>query len=305
MNRQDRIATVTGAGGGLGERIGAQRDSLGESLVWDEALAALFWVDIRAPALRRFDWASRAIETRPMPATVGAIALARPGRLLVALGEAVQLYDWQRDTLTPVAPLPASLRGLRFNDGRCDRQGRFWVGTMHNEIREPRGALLRLDGAALTPVREGVTVPNGLSWSPDGRRMFFTDSPSRTIECFDYDIATGTPGAARRFAAVEPPGVADGSTVDSEGFLWNAEFNGGRVVRYAPDGRIDRVVAVPMRRPTCCGFGGPGLARLFVTSASQGMSEAERAAEPMAGALVMLDVGVAGLAEPRWAGDRA
>ena len=287
------------------ERIGAQRDILGESLVWDDTLAALFWVDIRAPALRRLDWASRGIETRPMPAMVGSIALARPGRLLVALGEAVHLYDWQRDELTAVAPLPVSQRGLRFNDGRCDRQGRFWVGTMHNEIREPRGALFRLDGGALTLMRAAVNIPNSLSWSPDGRRMYFTDSPRHDIECCDYDTADGGIGAARVFARIEPPGFADGSCVDAEGFLWNAEFNSGRLVRYAPDGRAERIVPLPAQRPTCCGFGGPKLDRLFVTSTSQRLSEAELAAEPMAGALLMLDVGVGGIAEPRWAGDIA
>lgn len=287
------------------QRAGTQRDILGESLIWDGALNALFWVDIRAPALRRLDWSSGEVETRAMPDLVGSIALGRPGRLLVALGDAIHRYDWDRDALGPVAPLPDSQRGLRFNDGRCDRQGRFWVGTMHNEIREPRGALFRLDATGLTMIRDGVNIPNGLAWSPDGTRMYFADSPRHDIECYEYDTVCGSVGEPRIFARMTPPGFADGSTVDAEGFLWNAEFNSGRVVRYSPDGGVDRVIPVPMSRPTCCGFGGPELDHLFVASTSQRMTEDELATQPMAGALIMMDVGVKGIREPRWAGDVA
>ncbi|MBU6497110.1 MAG: SMP-30/gluconolactonase/LRE family protein [Rhodospirillales bacterium] len=287
------------------QRVGDQRDVLGESLIWDDALNALFWVDIRAPALRRLDWSSGAITTRPMPSLVGSIALGRPGRLLVALGESIHCYDWDAGRLDPVAALPDSQRGLRFNDGRCDRQGRFWVGTMHNEIREPRGALFRLDPGGLTLVRSEVNIPNSLAWSPDGTRMYFADSPRHDIECCDYNTNSGHAGKPRVFARIAPPGFADGSAVDADGFLWNAEFNGGRVVRYAPDGRVDRVIPVPMPQPTCCGFGGPDLDCLFVTSTSQRLSQEELAARPLAGALIMLKPGVRGIVEPRWAGDAA
>ena len=286
-------------------RVGAQRDILGESPVWDDALGALFWVDIRAPALRRYDWAGGAVETRAMPGLVGSIALARPGRLLIAHGRDISLYDWQSGAMTPVAALPDARPGMRFNDGRCDRQGRFWVGTMHNETRGPSGALFRLDAQGLTQMRGGVDIPNSLSWSPDGTRMYFADSPRRTIECFDYDLATATPSGGRVFATHAAPGFADGSTVDADGFLWNAEFNSGKIVRYAPDGRIDRAVDLPLRCPTSCGFGGPDLRHLFITSTSQRMSEAELAAQPMAGALMVIDASARGLPEPRWSGDAA
>jgi len=284
-------------------RIGSQRDILGESPLWDEEEQALYWVDIRRPALRQLDHASGQIETRAMPGVVGSIALAGQGRLLVALAEQVALYGWAQDRLETVATLPDRIPGHRFNDGRCDRQGRFWVGTMHNLTRAPEGALYRLEpGGTLAPVLRGLCIPNSLAWSPDGRTLYFADSLHHAISRYDYDPATGAIGPAQPFVRTTKPGFPDGSTVDADGFLWNAEFNGGRVVRYAPDGRVDRVIAVPVPRPTSCAFGGSGLDTLFVTTTSQGMGSAELDAQPLAGALLALEVGVRGLVEPRWAG---
>ncbi len=158
-------------------RIGNQRDSLGESPLWDAADQVLYWIDIRRPALRRFDPATNEVETRAMPALIGSIALATPGSLLVALAGHVARYDWAADRHTTVATLPAGIPGHRFNDGRCDRQGRFWVGTMHNETRAPEGVLYRLDTPGnLRPIRDGICIPNSLAWSPDGRQMYFSDS---------------------------------------------------------------------------------------------------------------------------------
>lgn len=150
-------------------RIGDQRDILGESPVWHVEEQALYWVDIRRPALRRLDHGSGRVGTRPMPGLVGSIALAGPGRLLVALAERVAVYDWAAGRLDTVADLPDRVPGHRFNDGRCGRQGRFWVGTMHNVTRAPEGVLHRLDarGASaweLAAVRGGVRIPNSLAW---------------------------------------------------------------------------------------------------------------------------------------------
>ncbi len=281
-------------------RVGTQRDILGESPVWDADRQALFWVDIRRPALRRLDGASGTVETRAMPDLVGSVALAGNGLLLVAFAGEVALYDWASSRFETVATLPDRPPGHRFNDGRCDRQGRFWVGTMHNDTRAPEGTLFRLDGAALVPVRTGISIPNSLAWSPGGRTMFFADSLRHAIEALPYDPATGTPGAGRDIARTEKPGFPDGSAVDEEGFLWNAEFNAARLVRYAPDGRIDRVVPTPVDRPTSCGFGGRNLETLYVTTASQAMSEAELRKAPLAGALLAFEPGVPGLPEPVW-----
>lgn len=283
-------------------RIGEQTDILGESPLWNEDEDALYWVDIRLPAIRRLGHASGKIDTWPMPDLVGAIAFASGGRLLVALASSISLFDAATGALQPLASPAERIAGHRFNDGRCDRQGRFWVGTMHNTTRAPEGVLYRLDGTRrLVEAQSGISIPNSLAWSPDGRTMYFADSLLYTIFAYDFDTASGTMSRRRVFATTEPPGFPDGSTVDAEGFLWNAEFNASRVVRYAPDGRIDRVVDLPVQRPTCCAFGGPDLDVLYVTTASQNMTHQELAAQPLAGALLALSVGTRGLPESRFA----
>ena len=283
-------------------RVGDQTDILGECPVWHEGEQALFWVDIRLPAIRRFDSASGRVDTWPMPELIGSIAIAGDGRLLVALTESVSLMDMSTGVREPIASPPARIPGHRFNDGRCDRQGRFWVGTMHNITRAPEGVLYRLEGrTGLVEAMSGICIPNSLAWSPDGRTMYFADSLLHAIFAYDYDTASGRMGEKRLFATTQPPGFPDGSTVDAEGFLWNAEFNASRVVRYAPDGRIDRVIELPVLRPTCCAFGGPNLDILYVTTASQKMTSDELRAQPLAGALLSLNLGVRGLPESRFA----
>lgn len=283
-------------------RVGDQIDVLGESPLWDEREQALYWVDIRLPAVRRLDHASGRVETFRMPDLVGSIAFCDGGRLLVALPDRLALFDAKSGRLDPFAAAPNHLSGHRFNDGRCDRQGRFWVGSMHNITRAPEGILYRVDTLGrFVAMRSGISIPNSLTWSPDARTMYFADSLLYTIFAFDFDAASGEMSRKRVFATTRAPAFPDGSAVDEEGCLWNAEFNGWRVVRYAPDGRIDRVIEVPTHRPTCCAFGGHNLDQLYITSASQLMSPEELKKQPLAGALFVVDAGVRGLVEPRFA----
>lgn len=280
-------------------RIGSQRDILGESPLWDERANCLWWVDIRRPAIRRLDAAGE-VQSWPLPELVGSIALVEDGRLLVALPRQIALFDPRDGSLEAFVEPPPMPEHHRFNDGRCDARGRFWVGSMHNLTRAPEGTLYCLEGRELRAVRSGICIPNSLAFSPDGRSMYFADSLRYELYAYDYDLEHGSAGPERVIARTQAPAFPDGSAVDAEGFLWNAEFNGGRLVRYAPDGRIDRVVAMPVPRPTCCAFGGPDLDVLYVTSTSQHMSEEELRAQPLAGALFALDVGVRGLTEPRF-----
>ena len=286
-------------------RVGTQTDLLGECPLWDERLHCLWWVDIRAPSLRRWEPARQALQTWPMPELIGSIALTEEdGRLLVALRSRLALFDTASERFETLIDARLPDPAHRFNDGRCDRQGRFWVGTMNHLTRAPQGSLFRLDAEGFSEViAGGLAIPNSLAFSPDGRTMYFADSLQHRIDMFEYDPATGQRGAARALAAIEPPAFPDGSCVDGEGFLWSAQFHNARLVRYAPDGRVDRTLAVPMKRPTCCTFGGDDFGTLYVTGVSHSMSEAERAADPMAGALFAFDIGrewgIRGLPEPR------
>lgn len=249
----------------VAERVVASADRLGECPIWDERMSALWWVDIHGPALRRYDPQSGELKSFAMPEAPGSIALRRAGGLLVALESGLYLLGTEQPKL--LAKPKAHQAGLRFNDGRCDRAGRFWVGTLAEPDFPPKGVLYRIepDGRA-SAMRSGIRVPNSIAWSPDGRTMYFADSPRHKIWAFDYDAESGEPSNERLFATPFP-GFPDGSCVDAEGCVWNAEWGGSRVVRYTPAGALDRVIEVPAKNPTCCCFGGLRLDTLYITSA--------------------------------------
>jgi sugar lactone lactonase YvrE len=191
----------------------------------------------------------------------------------------------------------------RFNDGRCDRGGRFWAGTMSDGPRLPTGSLYRLDAdGTCTKMRGGIVIPNSIAWSPDDRVMYFADTHLHTIWAYDFDLATGAMRNERVFAdSSNLPGYPDGSCVDAESCLWNAEYGGWRVVRYAPDGKIDRVVELPVSNPTCCCFGGKDLDTLYISTARQHLTSEQLTREPLAGGLFAARPGVLGLPEARFA----
>jgi len=281
---------------------------LGEGPVWCPVEQCLWWVDIPGSTLHRYEPSSGWTGSWPMPQHAGSLALREAGGVLVALRSAVGLLDPATSALSLLDAPESDRPETRFNDGKCDRQGRFWVGTMRTEgepaARQAEGALYRLDpDFRWHRVLDDITVPNGLAWSPDGETMYFADSPRRTIWAFPFDPATGALGPRRVFATVpEAAGFPDGATVDAAGYLWSAHFDGWRLTRYAPDGRVDRVVPLPVQRPTSCAFGGPDLDVLYVTSASMRLGFWARRAQPAAGGLLALAPGVRGLPEPRFAG---
>ena len=204
-----------------------------------------------------------------------------------------------------MCPHPRSIFGpVVFNDGKCDRRGRFWTGTMDRETHRPLGALYRVDtDFSVHRMDGGVTLSNGMGWSPDDRTMYYCDSRPGVVHAYDYDIATGGIANKRLFIDFrERGGHPDGCTVDAEGGLWIAEIGAGRVVRFDPSGREVATVKLPVTRPTSVAFGGPGLRTLFVTSMRLGLTEAETAAQPDAGCIFAAEPGMAGLPEPRFAG---
>jgi L-arabinonolactonase len=279
------------------------RAELGEVPIWSTAEAAVYWVDIRAPSLHRFDSSSGTDVSWPMPEAIGAVAFDARGGLLVALASGLYRFAPETGTLTPEAPIEADIPTSRLNDGRCDRQGRFWVGSMDRSTPHTRGALYRYDpDGTLTRLFGEVAVPNGIAFSPDGARLYFWDTPTRALRAFDLDPRTGAIHNERVFAMAEPPGNPDGAVTDAEGGLWVTHFGGWRLTRYTPDGRIDRTVELPVEQPTACCFGGPDLRTLYVTSARVRLSDAALQRGPLAGGLVAFDTDIPGLPEPVFGG---
>lgn len=283
------------------QRVTQTTDILGECPLWNEAEQALYWIDIRRPAIQRWHPATDALRYWPMPDLVGSIALCGTHRVLVA-SRSLHYLDTRTGELTRLPGQHAENPALRFNDGKCDRQGRFWVGTMNDRTREPVGELYRADQRGCVSIAQGLRVPNGTCFSPDGRTMYIADSDLQTIFSCPLDPATGEAGERREFATTMLPAVPDGATVDAEGHLWVAEYGGWCIKRYAPDGSVDRVIDMPVQNPTSCTFGGPGLETLYITTASQRLSLDELARQPLAGALLALQPGVCGLPEPLFVG---
>ena len=275
---------------------------LGESPVWSPGEAALYWVDINNPTVHRLDPATGERKRWLIETEIGSIGLAGPGRLVAGLRTGLHYVDLETGGIEKICDPEGEGRfnQNRMNDGKVDRAGRFWVGTMNDPGHKPQGTLWRIgaDGKA-EPTMGDIRIPNALCWSPDSRTMYFTDSYSHQIWAFDFDLEAGTFGNKRVFAAIpEEDGVPDGATVDEEGFVWCAHMFGGRVSRFAPDGTVDRTIALPVPQVTSCAFGGPELATLYVTTASLRMDRAALSAEPLAGALFAADPGVRGLPEP-------
>ena len=280
------------------------RNRLGEGPIWSGHEQALYWVDIVAPAIHWFHPASGEHRSWPVPEHVASLSLRQVGGLVIALARGFATFDLESGAVEMINPCEADLPENRFNDGRCDRAGRFWAGSLPYTEDQPKGTLWRLEpDHTAHRVLSGITVPNGLCFSPDDRIMYFTDSPTRRIMAYDFDLATGTPSNPRLFAKVpDEAGWPDGAIVDADGGVWSCKWDGARVVRYSPDGTVDRVVAMPVPRPTCAAFGGADLDVLYVTSASDRLSEAQRAEFPLSGNLFALDAGMRGLPDPRYEG---
>jgi sugar lactone lactonase YvrE len=262
----------------------------------------LWWVDARFPAVKRLDPATGAVMMLVLPEIVGSIALREGGGMLAATKSGIHLLDPASGALEKKVDPETHLPDNRFNDGRCDRAGRFWAGTMSHVNRDPTGSLYRFDADfRSTKLRNAIIIPNSLAFSPDGRTMYFADTNRHTLWAYDYDAATGAATRERVFADTGK-GRPDGSCVDAEGCLWNADYGAARVVRYTPAGKVDRTFELPVTNVTCCCFGGKDLDTLYITTATQRLSPEELARQPLAGSLFALRPGVRGLAESRFAG---
>ncbi|HEY5276209.1 MAG TPA: SMP-30/gluconolactonase/LRE family protein [Coriobacteriia bacterium] len=286
------------------ELVSDAHATVGEGPVWDTARGNLWWVDIPAGLVHCFDPRRGADGTVAVGSAVGAVALRRDGTLLVALAERLAMLDPDSGQLESLLSFAAGDRSLRCNDGKCDPAGRFWVGRMAPDGALGEGALLRID-ADLTPVARltGLSIPNGLGWSLDGRRMYFVDSAWCEVRSYPYDPETGVMGDGRTLVRFPNDGsVPDGLTVDAEGHLWVARWGAGCVVRIAPDGSIAGRVDLPASQVSSVTFGGDDLGDLYITTAHEDFSAADLAREPLAGGLFRCRPGVRGLPPIPFAG---
>jgi sugar lactone lactonase YvrE len=280
------------------------RALVGEGPVWDDRRQALWWIDVKNPRLFRYHPASGGNLELVMPERIGCVALRDGGGLIGGFTSGFKWIDPETGAVTPIVDPEPDRPGNRFNDGKCDRRGRLFAGTMDNAEVECTGTLYRLEpNLSVHVMCTDVHLSNGLGWSPDDRVLYYTDSLRRTIWAYDYDLDTGAITNRRTFARVpDEAGVPDGLCVDAEGHVWSAHWGGWRLTRYAPDGRIERVVEMPVPQPSCPAFGGPDLDVLYVSSAAIGMTPADFARAPDGGGLFALDVGVRGLPVHRFAG---
>jgi sugar lactone lactonase YvrE len=272
------------------------RADLGEGPRWDARRQRLLWVDIMRGRVHAFTPSTGQCRNFAVGRPVGALACASDGSLVLAVAGGFARLDLDAGRFEMLAQVEADRTENRMNDGACDAAGRFWAGTMAVDERPGAGALYRLDpDGSVHTMLTGVTISNGLDWSPDGRRMYYVDSPTRRIDAFDFDAATGGIANRRTFADVPAEaGVPDGLTVDAAGFLWVALWGGAALRRYAPDGTLERVVPLPVSHPTSCTFGGAALDELYVTSARGKLTLAERVGQPQAGGVLRLRPGVVG-----------
>ncbi|MGA7270179.1 MAG: SMP-30/gluconolactonase/LRE family protein [Acidimicrobiia bacterium] len=279
-------------------------DTLGESPVWDAAAGELWWVDIKRFLLHRYQPVTGGVDRWELPETPGALAVRDDGSLLLAVRSGFATFDPGTGLFSLLHRPEPDRAGNRFNDGKCDPRGRFWAASMDDSEQERTGALYRYESdGSCTRVLDGLGIPNTLAWTPDARTFYFAETVDRIIYAFDMDPATGAIDNRRVLAVVPEPAFPDGSAIDAEGCLWNAQWDGWRLNRYRPDGTLDREIEMPVQRPTSCAFGGPGLDVLFVTSARKGLTGEELSAQPMAGSLFSIEVDVPGLEVPRF-GDR-
>jgi L-arabinonolactonase len=275
------------------------RNVLGEGIVWSPRHRQVQWTDIHGKVFWTFDPETQATRSIALPERLACFAPLDGARILAGFASGLAYFDLVSGDRDAIAAIEADQPTSRLNDGKLDRQGRLVFGTMdESEPAKPIGRVWSFDGAPPRILFEGVRISNSIAFSPDGRCMYFADTPQRVIWRYDYDIENGSLGNRRVFVEVASDhGFPDGSTVDEEGCLWNAEWGGGRVTRYTPSGRVDRTIALPCSQITCCAFGGQDLTTLYVTSARGGLDEKRLAGEPEAGAIFAIDVGVAGLAD--------
>lgn len=279
-------------------------NGLGEAPAWDAAAGTLRWVDITGHGVWQLDPAAATATVRRLDGVVSAVIARRGGGLALTLADGVWICDTDDGPLRRLAPIEARDGVTRLNDAKVDPRGRLWVGSMAYDSRPGAGTLYRVGpGGTVDPALPRLTISNGMAWSRDETLMYFVDSATHGIDVLDFEAGSGLVTGRRRLVQIAPEdGLPDGLTIDVDGCLWVALWDGWQLRRYTPDGTLDRIVRLPVSRPTSCAFGGRDLADLYVTSARDGLADAQLADQPFAGGLFVVSPGTSGYPETPFEG---
>jgi L-arabinonolactonase len=278
------------------------QNQLGEGPLWCPDHGCLWWIDVASPSLLRAAGTDGQVRSWPLPKPPGSIAQISAERLVIAFRSGLAVVEAPDMTPTWMNLPGLALGDERFNDGKVDRAGRFWLGTMDRHLKRPIGSLYCLERDHLRRVDHGFVLSNGIGWSPDNRTLYFSDTHAHCIYAYDFDMERGTVAHRRVFAEVDDgPGGPDGLTVDAQGGVWSVMFDRSAVHRYCADGTLDKVLRLPVSRPTSCIFGGPDLRTLYITTARFGLDSDALTREPWAGGVLAVDnLPYQGLLEPRY-----
>lgn len=279
--------------------IDAPLAALGEGPMWSAREQALYWIDIVGKSVHRLSTPSGRVESRSLPYAPAAVFPRKGGGLLLVTKKGLALFDFDRNAVQSVPVPNIDFSVELFNDGRCDRHGRLWIGTRHTERTEAKGGLYCLTpDFRFTRKASGYILANGLAWSPDEATLYHVDTRLSCVFAYDFEAARGEVVNRRTFIRYDATGGhPDGCTIDADGCLWIAEVGASRVARYAPDGRFDREIRLPVTKPTSVMFGGSDLSTLYITSMRFGLDDQALAKEPHAGAVLAVAGGVRGIPE--------
>ncbi len=269
---------------------------LGESPVWNCEDDCVYFIDIKKPAINRFSTKSLIFETIDAPSEIGCIVLNRTGGLVAAMENGLAFVDFKKSQYKFFSLIDSECFGNRPNDGKCDITGRLWIASMDKKEKEPSGKLWSISSSATPKIMDkNFIIGNGIDWSPDSQKMYFTDSINRIIYIYDFDASSGSIKNKKVFVKISPlEGYPDGLTVDSQGYIWSAHWDGWRLTRYTPDGFVDKIVTLPVPRPTSMAFGNSNLSKLYITSASHGLTSDELKRAPLSGSLFVYDASIPG-----------
>ena len=285
--------------------VNQKRSLLGESPVWSEAEECLYWVDIEGLSFNRFEPSTSKYTSLGTPERISAFAIRKIGGFVVASENGFKLLDQNKSKLVPIIDPESTKPNNRFNDGRCDRAGRFWSGTMVEKGNlVPNASLYSLNCNNVCEKKyDNLILSNGLAWSPDDKTMYLADTRHPVVWAFDFDLNSGHISNQRVFLEFTArDGVPDGATVDTDGCYWLAQPHASQVCRYTSSGRLDTIIKLPVTKPTMCAFGGSNFDTLYITTNSYGFSEEELANQPLAGCLFAVEVAAQGLPEAQFLG---